>query len=151
MLLEVCHFCPSLNEQCLSSLGRDVCHMLHGDIVWNKTARDQRSGSRVPLGIGAQEAMLLRSSQHSSQPPECFLLHSIVDVPTLTDLSYHQKCPCPPFLNPGKANAQLAVWEGPICSFLTGSLATSPRYYRYYMYHAPWNLYCRILKTCWFL
>lgn len=33
MLLEVCHFCPSLDEQCLSSLGRDVCHMLHGDIL----------------------------------------------------------------------------------------------------------------------
>lgn len=100
MFLEVCQFCPSLNEQCLSSVGRDVCHMLHGHILQSEIRQPETKDlDTESLAIGAQGIMLPRSSQDPSQPPECFLLHIIVEGLTLTDLTYHQKCLCPPFLS----------------------------------------------------
>lgn len=77
MLLEVCHFCPSLDEQCLSSPGRDVCHMLHGDILWSEirqpetkeldTESPQQLGLKEPCCLGPPSILLsLLSASYST-------------------------------------------------------------------------------------
>lgn len=72
-----------------SSLGRDVCHGLHGGLLSSEVRQLETKDLDTvsPLAGGAEGTMLPGLCQHPSRSPECFLLHSMVEGFTLTDLS----------------------------------------------------------------
>lgn len=72
-----------------SSLGRDDCHGLHGDLLSSEVRQleTEDPDTESPLASGAEGALLPGLCQHPSRSPECFLLHSMVEGFTLTDLS----------------------------------------------------------------